>query len=107
MPLLLPAMLLALALAITVTGFKPTIDENMNGAYLPLQNTPGHDASNWSRTFKDYPGGVEYFEVYSDTISSTYGEVFWKPLPNMPLPEALVRRFAGKGMAIVGFEADQ
>jgi hypothetical protein len=91
----------------------PFAGQNMNGIY-PTQmgdNAPtqigGYPSNNWSTSFKDYPHGVEYFEVSSDDISSTYAEVYWKPLPNMPIPADVVTRFAGKGMAIVGFEADQ
>ena len=93
-------------------AFSPTTDANMNGLYptqtgdLVPQQVGGFPA-NLSTAFADYPGGVEYFEVSSADISTTYGEVYWKPLPDMPLPPALVARFAGKGMAIVGFEADQ
>ena len=76
--LLIPAMLLALSMAVmtaVAVAFTPTNDDNMNGDYLPLQNTPGHDASNWSRTFKDYPGGVESFDVYSPPITTLYSQV--------------------------------
>ena len=40
-------------------------------------------------------------------VTTTYGEVFWTPLPTADLPDHIVKRFAGKGMAVVGFEADQ
>ena len=80
--------------------------ENMNGEYL-LAPTPKGSATQWSTNFKDYPGGVESFEFYTGSISSTYGEVFWTGLPEVPLPEDIVQRFEGKGMAVVGFEVDQ
>eukprot|EP00462_Mataza_sp_D1_P024841 CAMPEP_0175128078 /NCGR_PEP_ID=MMETSP0087-20121206/4735_1 /TAXON_ID=136419 /ORGANISM="Unknown Unknown, Strain D1" /LENGTH=719 /DNA_ID=CAMNT_0016410113 /DNA_START=120 /DNA_END=2279 /DNA_ORIENTATION=+ len=77
----------------------------MNGEYLPLvsQGMRG----NWSTNFSDYPGGVEYFEVYAGPITTTYSEVFWTALPEIKLPLDLVKRFDGKAMAVVGFEADQ
>ena len=40
-------------------------------------------------------------------ITSTYGEVFWTSLPEVQLPQEIVQRFKGKGMAVVGFEVDQ
>ena len=40
-------------------------------------------------------------------VTSTYGEVFWTSLPEVKLPEDIVQRFKGKGMAVVGFEVDQ
>ena len=72
-----------------------------------LAATPNGSATKWSTNFKDYPGGVESFEFYSGPISSTYGEVFWTSLPETKLPQDIVKRFAGKGMAVVGFEVDQ
>eukprot|EP01079_Euglenida_sp_SAG-EU17-18_P005520 gene5520-5506_t len=41
-----------------------TSDPNMNGPKYLVQDTPGSDnvTGNWSTEFKDYPGGVEYFE---------------------------------------------
>eukprot|EP00930_Biecheleria_cincta_P083378 TRINITY_DN72962_c0_g1_i1.p1 TRINITY_DN72962_c0_g1~~TRINITY_DN72962_c0_g1_i1.p1 ORF type:complete len:758 (+),score=77.23 TRINITY_DN72962_c0_g1_i1:72-2345(+) len=79
---------------------------NMNGKYA-LARTPKQREGHWSTDFKDYPGGVEYFEVYTGPVKSTYGEVFWTQLPEVTLPPDLVKRFDGKGMAVVGFEADQ
>ena len=35
------------------------------------------------------------------------GEVFWTDQHNQPLPEAIVKRFANKTIAIVGYEQDQ
>jgi len=81
--------------------------ENMNpGPYL-LQLTANQKSSNWSTLFKDYPGGVEYFEFYTGPVISTYSEVFWTPLPEVNLSDTLIQRFKGKGMAVVGIEADQ
>eukprot|EP00729_Bicosta_minor_P020266 gene20266-32218_t len=42
----------------------PTTDDNMNGNDYLLQATPNGQGAvaNWSTKFKDYPGGVEYFE---------------------------------------------
>ena len=36
-----------------------------------------------------------------------FEKVFWTALPEVELPADLVARFKGKGMAVVGFEADQ
>jgi hypothetical protein len=79
---------------------------NMNGEY-EISLTPKQGSGKWSTNFKDYPGGVEYFETYSGPVKSTYGEVFWTALPAVDLPSDLIKRFHGKGMAVVGFEADQ
>ena len=68
-------------------GINPTTAPNMNGEYLlaPTPNAP--NPTKWSTSFKDYPGGVESFTVYAGPITSTYAEVFWTPLPEVPLPE--------------------
>lgn len=59
--------------------------------------------TNW----EDYPGGVEYFDVYMGPITHHYSEVFWTELPETEFPPEIVQRFQGKGMAIVGYEVDQ
>lgn len=61
----------------------------------------------YNTNFADYPGGVEYFDVYVGPITHTYAQVFWTALAETPLPSDIVKRFDGKGMAIVGYEVDQ
>ena len=53
--------------------------ENMNGEYLttPTPNAKGSFNTKWN----DYPGGVEYFEVYLGPITSLYSQVWWKNVP--------------------------
>ena len=86
--------------------FTPTTDANMNGHYV-LSKTPGAPADKtFSTDFKDYPGGVEYFEVYHGPLTTTYGQVWWTSTAN-PLPDDIVKRFDGKAIAIVGLEIDQ
>ena len=46
------------------------------------------------------PGGVEYFDVYSPLISQLYSQVYWKALPPAKLPAELVRKMAGRTLAI-------
>jgi hypothetical protein len=100
----------------------------MNGDYT-ISATPKANPDLFPKSFKDYPNGVEYFEVYSQPITTLYSQVcsirrmrhapfiwhtdanfpqvWWAPLAPSPLPEDIVQRYAGKGMAIVGFEVDQ
>ena len=85
--------------------FHPTREPNMNGKY-ELAETAGSDTSKYP-DFRDYPGGVEYFDVYSPLITQRYSQVYWKALPPVQLPEATVKKFDGRTMAIVGFEVDQ
>ena len=56
--------------------------------------------------FKDYPGGVEYFDVYHGPITSVYSQVWWTSTKN-EIPADIVERFKGKVMAVVGMESDQ
>ena len=48
----------------------------------------------------------EWFEVVVGPITSRYSEVYWKPLPSVPLPETVVKQFDGKVMHITGWEVD-
>eukprot|EP00325_Prymnesiales_sp_UTEX-LB-985_P010507 CAMPEP_0174696172 /NCGR_PEP_ID=MMETSP1094-20130205/2390_1 /TAXON_ID=156173 /ORGANISM="Chrysochromulina brevifilum, Strain UTEX LB 985" /LENGTH=884 /DNA_ID=CAMNT_0015892883 /DNA_START=17 /DNA_END=2671 /DNA_ORIENTATION=+ len=76
---------------------------NMNGKYsvasVDKQDVPFND---------DYASkGHEYFDVWAPEIATTYGENFWTNQGNTPLPDHIVKRFAGKIMAITGYEQDQ
>ena len=48
-----------------------------------------------------------YFDVYMGPITHRYSEIWWTELPETKLPPELVKRFDGKGMAIMGYEVDQ
>jgi hypothetical protein len=52
-------------------------------------------------------GGAEYFEVYAPEISTLYSQVFWTSLAPAPLPDWVVKKYAGKAVAIIGWEIDQ
>ena len=91
------------------SSFEPSNLDNMNGEY-PLSKTPGADSNfrdKIPKQFKDYPGGVESFDVYSPPMTTLYSQVWWAPLAPADLPEGIVQKYAGKGMAIVGWEIDQ
>ena len=56
-------------------------------------------------TQDDYSSkGHEFFDVWAPEIASTYGQNFWTDQHDNPLPEHIVERFAGKVMAITGYE---
>ena len=71
------------AVLATSSAFTPTTDENMNGHYdiTPTPKAKPSKSSKWTSSgdFKDYPGGVEYFDVYHGPITSTYGQVWCTP----------------------------
>jgi hypothetical protein len=102
------AVSMAAVLAVAVPPFVPNVSHapNMNGEYI-LSATPHGQVSKFPKAYRDYPGGVEQFEVYSPLISQLYSQVFWKGLDPVDLPPEIVQRYAGRGMAIVGFEMDQ
>ena len=82
--------------------------ENMNGDYILSQTPKGKDTQRRFPThYRDYPGGVISFDVYSPLVKTLYSQVWWKPLEPVSLPDDIVKRFDGKGMAVVGFELDQ
>merc|ERR1719408_446991 len=75
----------------------------MNGKYVVASG--GNQDVAWN---DDYASkGHEYFDVWAPEIATHYGEVFWTDQGNNALPESIVKRFAGKVMAITGYEQDQ
>ena len=96
-----------LSLSSLATAKVPAKTPNMNGDYL-LAATPGSNVSRFPTRFSDYPGlETKSFDVYSPLVSQLYSQVFWKGLDPVPLPADIVSHFAGKTMAVVGFEVDQ
>ena len=86
--------------------FHPSNLHNMNGEYV-FSTTPNGKPGLFPKEYRDYPGGVESFDLYSPPIKTLYSQVWWSPLDPVPLPVEIVSRYAGKGMAIVGWEIDQ
>ena len=76
---------------------------NMNGEYL-LSNS--HPNGKWDSNYAKF-GEVEYMDVYSPLISTQYSEVYWTMMDPVPLDPAVVDKFKGKIMAVVGYETDQ
>lgn len=88
-------------------GFVPSSLENMNGQY-PFTPTPGAGPANlFPKKFKEYPGGVESFDVYSPPMTTLYSQVWWQALAPAELPAEIVKKYNGTGMAVVGWEIDQ
>ena len=104
---------LAALLALSATGTQATQSTtrdkipNMNGAYRATTCVDGVcKDTTFPTNYMEYPGGVESFDAYHGPITSTYSEVWWASWSN-DLPDAIVQRFDGKVMAIVGVEMDQ
>lgn len=88
--------------------WAPSNQSNMNGGYLYSQTPGGHDTQRlFPAQFRDYPGGVMSFDVYTPPIKTFYSQVFWTGLDPVGLPDDIVKYFDGKDMAVVGFELDQ
>lgn len=77
---------------------------NMNEGGIPyvISNPSSH--GKYSTEFSDE--SPEYFDVYGQ-IQTRYSQVYWILNDPIPLPSDIVKRFAGKVMAITGYEADQ
>ena len=86
---------------------------NAGGIPYKISNPPGSTA-NWEGTPGTYStdfntnvkGPVEHFDVYGE-VRTRYSEVYWTRNTPINLPDELVQRFAGKVMAITGYEVDQ
>ena len=97
--------LLAAALAAGSARSTDAFD-NMNGAYSYTPTPHAPQGQQYSTKWSEYPDGAEYFEVYLGPITTVYSQVWWKQFEAVPLPDDIVERFAGKGMAIMGYETD-
>ena len=86
--------------------FVPSTADNMNGDYV-FSSTPGGTAGLFPKRYADYPGGAEHFDVYSPPMTTRYSQVWWSPLAPTRFPADIVAKYAGKGMAIIGWEIDQ
>ena len=88
---------------------------NMNQGGVPyaISNPPG-STEDWEGTPGSYStqfeanveGRVEHFDVYGE-VQTLYSQVYWTRNSPVDLPASLVSRFAGKVMAITGYEVDQ
>ena len=47
------------------------------------------------------------YEVYSPPITTLYSQVWWAPLDPVNFPETMVKKYANRSVAIVGWEIDQ
>ena len=76
---------------------------NMNGEYVVASGSrQGVDFND------DYASkGMEYFDVWAPEIATQYAQVFWTSQGILKLPDDIVQRFAGKVIAITGYEQDQ
>jgi hypothetical protein len=109
----MPLLILLLFLAATAADkpdfgpkFLPSQQDNMNGNYASSTTAGGHEGS-FPIPFRDYPGGVESYDVFSPPITTLYSQVWWAPLAPVDLPAEMVKKYANGSMAIVGWEIDQ
>jgi len=82
-----------------------TVTNNMNGDYL-LSNANTDSPQKWDSSYAKFEN-VEYFDAYSPVINSKYSEVYWTMMDPVPLEQAVIDKFKGKTLAIVGYETDQ
>eukprot|EP01084_Bolivina_argentea_P258905 436665_1 len=88
---------------IMVTMVTVSENQNMNGEYLVASGATQNVNFN-----TDYASKAnEYFDIWAPEIATHYGDVFWTSQGTIPLPNNIVKRFAGKVIAITGYEQDQ
>lgn len=80
-----------------------TSSTNMNGEYMLSDPKTGNHIQRDFTNFSNYPGGTEYFDVYSPLITSYYAQVYWTRMEEVKLPQNIIDRFDNKAMAVVGF----
>jgi hypothetical protein len=74
---------------------------NMNG--VPGQyKISGGDMNSSINYSTDFTG--EYFDVYSNPITTEYSQVYWRMQPPIALPADFVKRFKNEAVAIHGYE---
>ena len=86
--------------------FQPAQGPNMNGDFV-LSTTPGGKEGLFPKTYTDFPGGVEAYDVLSPPITTLYSQVWWAPLAPVSFPEEMIAKYTNKTVAIVGWEIDQ
>jgi len=91
---------------LVLSACLPLVVLNTGGVPYRISN-PADDGTKYSTDFeKNVRGPVEHFDVYG-TVQTRYSQVYWTRNAPIELPSALVERFAGKVMAITGYEVDQ
>eukprot|EP01084_Bolivina_argentea_P258906 436666_1 len=86
-----------------ITLYHSINAENMNGLYNVASGAKQNVPFNTDYSTKN----MEYFDVWAPEIATHYGDVFWHDQHDQPLPDHIVKRFAGKVIAITGYEQDQ
>jgi hypothetical protein len=87
---LLAVLSFSVGIADPAAPFTPTDAPNMNGAYS-ISPTPKANPALFPKSYKDYPHGVEYFEVYSQPITTLYSQVPYPPTHTMKLVRLVQR----------------
>ena len=77
--------------------------KTMNDGLYTISNANPASSARYDTRYS----GKEFFEVYSPLIRTAYGEVYWRMMDEVPLPQDIVDRFDGRVMAVVGYEVDQ
>ena len=78
----------------------------MNGSY-GNDVSRSNSCSSHPEPISDFPGGVEFVDVYTPPMTTYYSQVWWAPLAPASFPEDFQKKWAGKDVAVVGWEIDQ
>ena len=89
--------------AVPKFDFTPSDEPNMNGDYIFMTEDGSKPNDLFPKQFKDYPGGVEYYDVYSPPMETLYSQLYYQPLEPVDLPKEMVDKYAGKGKICIAF----
>jgi hypothetical protein len=96
--------MLAIFLAANAALAVPVTVMNDGGIPYTISNPDPANPSGYKANFENLT--MEYFDVYGK-VETRYSQVYWTRNAPVPLPKDIIDRFAGKVMAITGYEVDQ
>ena len=84
-----------------------TKTHNLNGDVYKISNPDYNSKQQFPTIYNQINSSMEYFDVYSDPITSRYGDVYWTMMNPVKLPQNIIDRFNNKVIAITGYEMNQ
>ena len=87
--------------------FSLSKTQNLNGDVYGISNPDYNSNKQFPTIYNQINSSMEYFDVYSDPITSRYGDVYWTMMNPVKLPQNIINRFNNKVMAITGYEMNQ
>lgn len=92
---------------IFLLAIAKTNAQNLNGDVYKISNPNPYSKTQFPTVYSKINSTMEYFDVYSDPITSRYGDVYWTMMNPVKLPQNIINRFNNKVIAITGYEMNQ